>query len=67
MLAGTVTAQIGGMQATVEYAGVAPGTTNGFQQIDLLIPAGSQAGESVPVLLWVNGTPTQRTAMIAVK
>ncbi len=67
VLAGTVTAQIGGVPATVQYAGAATGITNGLQQIDLMIPATSPVGGSVPVLLSVNGTPAQTTATIAVK
>ncbi len=66
-LAGSVTAEIGGVPAPVRYAGVAPGTTNGLQQIGLLIPANSPVGASVPLLLWVNGVPAQTTATIAVE
>lgn len=66
-LAGSVTAQIGGVPAIVEYAGEAPGNTDGLQQINLLVPAGGPIGTSLPVMLWVNGTPTQTTATIAVQ
>lgn len=65
-LAGTVLAQIGGEAAIVQYAGESPGSTDGLQQINLLIPAVAPVGAAVPVMLWVNGTPTQTTATIAV-
>ena len=65
-LAGTVVAQIGGAAAIVQYAGESPGSTDGLQQINLLVPAVAPVGAAVPVMLWVNGTPTQTTATIAV-
>jgi uncharacterized protein (TIGR03437 family) len=66
-LAGTVLAQIGGVATTVEYAGESPGNTDGLQQINLLVPANGPVGSAVPVMLWVNGTPTQTATTIAVK
>ena len=66
-VAGTVTATIGGMDATVLYAGNTPGATDGLQQFNLRIPAGVAAGTAVPVVLTVNGTPTQSTATVSIK
>ncbi len=66
-LDGTVTAQIGGLDATVEYAGEAPGNPDAIQQINLMVPAGSPTGAAVPIMLCVNGVPTQTTATIAVQ
>jgi uncharacterized protein (TIGR03437 family) len=66
-LAGTVLAQIGGVPATVRYSGESPGHTDGLQQINLLVPANSPVGAAVPVMLWVNGAPTQTTTTIAVQ
>ena len=66
-LAGTVTAQIGGVDATVQYAGEAPGNTDGLQQINILVPANSPVGDTIPVTLWVSGTPAQVTATIPVR
>lgn len=66
-MAGTVTAQVGGVDAEVEYAGRAPGATDGMQLITVTVPANSPVGAAVPVVLWVNGTPTQTTATIAVQ
>jgi uncharacterized protein (TIGR03437 family) len=66
-LAGAVTAELGGVPATVQYAGEAPGSTDGLQQINLLLPDAGPVGAAVPVTLSVNGTPTQATATIAVE
>jgi uncharacterized protein (TIGR03437 family) len=66
-LAGIVTAQIGGVDSIVQYAGESPGSTDGLQQINLLVPANAPVGAVVPVMLWVNGTPTQTTTTIAVE
>ena len=66
-VAGNVTATIGGVDATVLYAGNTPGATEGLQQFNLQVPAGATAGTAVPIVLTVNGTPTQTTATVAVK
>ncbi len=66
-LAGTVTAQIDGVPTTVEYAGEAPENTDGLQQINLMVPPNGSVGNALPLMLWVNGTPTQTTATIAVQ
>ena len=66
-LAATVTAQIGGVHATVEYSGEAPGNSDAIQQINLMVPAGTPAGDGVPLMFWVNGVSTQTTATIAVQ
>ncbi len=66
-VAGTVTASIGGTDATVIYAGNTPGATEGLQQFNLQIPAGVTAGTAVPIVLTVNGTSTQTTATVALK
>ena len=66
-LAGTVTATIGGIDAKVLYAGEAPGSPEALQQFNLQIPAGAPAGTSVPIVLTVNGTPTQNTATVSLQ
>jgi uncharacterized protein (TIGR03437 family) len=69
-VAGNVTAQVGGVPAIVEYAGEAPGNTDGLQQINLInliIPSNSPVRAAVPILLWVNGTPAQTAATVAVQ
>jgi uncharacterized repeat protein (TIGR01451 family) len=66
-LAGTVTATIGGVEATIAYAGEAPGYTLGLQQINVLIPEGAPAGSSIPITLTANGTATQTGVTIAIE
>ncbi len=66
-LAGTVTATIGGTEAQVLYAGSAPGEPDAVQQFNLQIPASVPAGTAVPIVLTVNGTPTQTTATVSLK
>jgi uncharacterized protein (TIGR03437 family) len=66
-VAGNVMATIGGVDATVIYAGNTPGATDGLQQFNLQIPAGVTAGTAVPIVLTVNGTPTQTTATVSLK
>ncbi len=66
-VAGNVTATIGGVDATVLYAGNTPGATDGLQQFNLQIPAGVTAGTAVPIVLTVNGTPTQTTATVSLQ
>jgi uncharacterized protein (TIGR03437 family) len=53
MIAGTVGVTIGGMQAQVIYAGVAPGFA-GLSQINAVIPAGLAPGDQ-PAFVTVNG------------
>ena len=58
---------IGGVAATVSYAGVVPGGLLGLLQINAIVPAGSTTGNSVPVLVTIGGASTQVGATIAVK
>ena len=41
--------------------------TDGLQQFNLQTPAGVTAGAAVPIVLTVNGTPTQTTATVSLK
>jgi uncharacterized protein (TIGR03437 family) len=66
-LAGTVTAQVGGVPATVEYAGESFAGLDGLQHIDLMIPASSPVGPADSLLLWINGTPSQANVTLAVE
>jgi uncharacterized protein (TIGR03437 family) len=47
----TVDATVGGIPATVEYAGSAPGIVNGISQINVQIPANAPSGPNVPIVL----------------
>jgi uncharacterized protein (TIGR03437 family) len=51
----TVTATIGGLPATVSFAGLAPGFV-GLYQVNATVPAGVTAGANVPVILTTEGS-----------
>jgi uncharacterized protein (TIGR03437 family) len=63
----TVTAQIGGQQATVTYAGATPTQVSGLTQVNVQIPAGIQTGTAVPVAVEAGGTAAQSGVTIAVQ
>jgi len=49
---------VGGIPATVQYAGGAPGQVAGFMQLNVQIPVGVEPGGYVPVVLRVGSTST---------
>jgi len=49
---------VGGIPATVQYAGSAPGQVPGLMQVNVQIPAGVQPGGYVPVVLQVGDAST---------
>jgi uncharacterized protein (TIGR03437 family) len=61
-----VTATIGGLAASVEYAGQAPGYVGGLQQLNLLIPANAPPGAAVPLSVTVGGATTQAGVTLAI-
>jgi len=61
-----VTATVGGQNATVIYAGGAPGEVAGLMQVNVQIPAGIQTGNTVPVILRVGNASSQGGVTIAV-
>jgi uncharacterized protein (TIGR03437 family) len=61
-----VTVQIGGLPATVQYAGAAPGEPDGFMQVNATVPAGVPAGKSVPVVVTVGTASSQAGVTIAI-
>jgi len=61
-----VTAYVGAYNATVIYAGGAPGMVAGLMQVNVQIPAGIQAGSAVPVALLVGDVSSQGGVTIAV-
>ncbi|PWT97600.1 MAG: hypothetical protein C5B51_31030 [Terriglobia bacterium] len=67
----TVTATIGGIPAFVQYAGSAPGTVNGFTQVNLRIPDVAPSGVAVPVVITFTtggvSTSTQPGVTLAVQ
>jgi thermolabile hemolysin len=60
----TPTVTIGGVTATVGFSGIAPGTAAEYQ-INTMIPAGVQAGDSVPVVVKLGASTD--TVTIAVQ
>ena len=60
----SVTASIGGQQASVIYAGDAPGKIAGMVEFDIQVPW-SVTG-SVPVVVTVGGANSQATATVVV-
>ena len=66
-LALPVTATIGGIPATVLFAGEAPGTTTGLQQINVQIPANAPSGAKVPLQLMVGGVTTQAGVTLSIQ
>jgi uncharacterized protein (TIGR03437 family) len=61
-----VTATIGGLDAQVLYAGIAPGEPDGVIQINVQIPAGLSSGRS-EVLVSIAGASTQKAVTLEVK
>jgi uncharacterized protein (TIGR03437 family) len=61
-----VTATVNGVNATILYAGPAPGLVNGVLQVDLTIPSGTPSGPQ-PVVILVNGMASQSGVTVAVK
>ena len=60
-----VTATIGGVNAPVQFTGLAPGFV-GLYQVNVEIPAGVTPGPEVPVILLQNGVPSN-TVTLAVR
>jgi len=56
---------IGGVEAAVEFAGLAPGFV-GLYQVNARVPAGVAAGNAVALVLTQNGVPSN-TVTIAVR
>ena len=62
-----VTVTIGGLPATVEYAGAAPGNMAGLFQINARVPKGVTPGDRVPVQVTVGGIASQDGVTVAVR
>jgi uncharacterized protein (TIGR03437 family) len=61
-----VTVTIGGIGATVQYAGSAPGSVAGLLQVNAVVPAGVSPGSAIPVVVNVGGISSQGGVTIAV-
>ena len=66
-LASEVSATIGGLPAEVTFAGLAPASTPGLQQINIRVPDDCPAGAAVPIRLQIGGHSTQPGVTIAVE
>lgn len=64
-LAQPVTATVGGVAATVQYAGGASGLIAGLLQVNIQIPQGISPGSAVPIVLTVGGISSQANVTIA--
>jgi len=62
-----VTAMVGGISATVNFAGAAPGEITGVMQINVTIPAGVTPGNAVPVTIAIGDISTPIGTTIAVQ
>jgi uncharacterized protein (TIGR03437 family) len=62
-----VTATIGGVSATVLFAGDVPGTTTGLVQINVQIPANAPGGPAIPLQLTVGGVSTAAGVTLAIQ
>jgi uncharacterized protein (TIGR03437 family) len=65
-LAATATATVGGVPATVTFAGSAPGFVGGVNQINIQLSPNTPSG-SMPLVITVGGQSSAATATIAVK
>ncbi|HUI58312.1 MAG TPA: hypothetical protein VLY04_25235 [Bryobacteraceae bacterium] len=61
-----VTAQIGGVAATVLYAGSGAGIVSGAVQVNVVVPGGLAAGPQ-PVTVTAGGVPSQAGVTVAVR
>lgn len=62
-----VSVMIGGLPASVKYAGAAPGNIPGLFQINAQIPAGVAAGNQVPVSVTIGTGQSQSGVTLAVQ
>ncbi len=62
-----VSVTIGGIPATIAYAGETPTALAGLMQINVTIPANAPVGSGVPVLVTINGQTSQGGATITVQ
>jgi trimeric autotransporter adhesin len=60
------TVTIGGVNATVNYAGPIVGSILGLLQMNVVVPAGVVPGSAVPVLVSIGGNTSQTGVTIAV-
>ena len=62
-----VTATVGGLPATVQYAGGAPGSVAGLFQVNVQLPQDVVLGNTVPIVITAGGKKSQTNVTLAVK
>jgi minor extracellular serine protease Vpr len=62
-----VTVNIGGLPATVQYYGAAPGELAGVMQLNVEIPANAPTGTAVPVSVMVGTIQSPANASLSIK
>jgi uncharacterized protein (TIGR03437 family) len=62
-----VTVTIGGIEATIQYAGAAPGFTAGLMQVNAVIPEGVVPGTEVPVVIQVGNNRSRAGVTLSVR
>ncbi len=62
-----VTATVGGVNATVQYAGGAPGLVAGVVQVNVQVPQGVTPGSAVAVVVTMGGRSTEANVTVAVR
>jgi uncharacterized protein (TIGR03437 family) len=62
-----VTATIGGVPATVSYAGGAPNLVTGVLQVNITIPETAPTGDAVPLVITVGANQSQPGVMLAIQ
>lgn len=65
-LTATTTVTIGGLPATLAYAGIAPASTAGLYQVNATVPAGAASG-SQPVVITIGGVASQAGVTLEVQ
>jgi uncharacterized protein (TIGR03437 family) len=63
----SVTVRIGGVPATVQYQGAAPGIVQGVIQINAVVPTGIATGDTVPIELTIGGVSSPAGVTLAVR
>lgn len=63
----SVTVRIGGVPATVQYQGAAPGIVQGVLQINAVIPNGIVTGDTVPIELTIGEVSSPAGVTLAVR
>jgi hypothetical protein len=62
-----IQSRIGGVPASVTYAGVAPGLISGVLQINAVVPAGLTPGPAVAIDLTIGSAPSPAGVTVAIR